>query len=470
MNRDFQKSRALDINRICHDPKIMDLVKEVRTTLFQEDRGESIDKVLPMLLSELQLAWLEDPDSCLGLYMSQRFYKLNRYNSLKISHKVIQVVRTLAELGWIGLQKGQQSTIDEQPGRTTRIWANQPLINLFNKYPVALESFGSDSKTETIILRDSDKKEIEYEDTPETIRMRSVLTDYNRLLDRSFIDIPELDCPVIEQMNGETIRIGSYQKTVVRIFSNSSFAEHGRFYRAWWHSLPSKWRQKIHINDAPVMEDDFSSMLPTLMYAEKNHRLKKDAYSFSLAGDNPFGRKELKTIVLVAINADDEGSAIKAIRKNLRDVTNLSFTDKHIKDAINAFRSEHPLISDQLCSGIGIKLMKRDSDIAEKVIEKFTKEDTPVLSIHDSFIVPWDKEKELRTFMEQAFEEVTGVLPFDIKSEGIDWRHKIKEGLSSPTFINPNQRHYLLNAERAFQSEGYKQRRTKFYNKLRTKS
>jgi hypothetical protein len=464
MNRDFQKSRPLNIKRVCHDPKITDLVNEVKTTLFQGDTGKPLGRVLPMLLSELHLAWLEDPDSCIGLHMTPSRYPLDRYNPLNISQKLIHVVRKLAEEGWIGLEKGQQTTDRKRPGRTTRIWAERKLISLFTSNTISADDFGLDQNDETVILRNADKTPIEYEDTPETERMRSVLRDYNRLLNQSFIDIPELDEPAIKLANGETLRVSPHQKTVHRIFSNGSWEEHGRFYGAWWHSLPSKWRQRIHINDALTVEYDFSSMLPTLMYAEKGEQLKKDAYSFSLPEGNPFGRSELKLIVLIAINAATEQKTIYTIRDKLQEETNLSFTNEHISQSIEVFRKEHPVIADQICSGVGLKLMKTDSDIAEKVIEKFTSQDTPVLSIHDSFIVPWDKDKELITNMKQSFKEVTGVLPFNIASESIEWRKNIEQALSSPTITNPNQRHSLLHEGRAFESEGYKKRRTKFYN------
>ena len=465
--RDLQNSRPINIHRVCHDGRMASMVDQVKAVLYPNSKSKPLARALPLLLSELYLAWLEDPESCIGLYMSPRYYPLNRYNSLNISQFFIELVIRMADTGWIGLKQGQQSTIDAWPGRTTRIWAKKKLISLFTSNPISADDFDLDQNYETVILRNADKTPIEYDDTPETERMRSVLRDYNRLLNKSFIDIPELDEPAIKLANGETLRISTHQKTVHRIFSNGSWEEHGRFYGAWWHSLPSKWRQRIHINDALTVEYDFSSMLPTLMYAEKGQQLKKDAYSFSLPEGNPFGRSELKLIVLIAINAATEQKAIYAIRDKLQEETNLSFTNEHISQSIEAFRKEHPLISDQICSEVGLKLMRTDSDIAEKVIEKFTSQDTPVLSIHDSFIVPWTKDKELITNMKQSFKEVTGVLPFNIASESIEWRKNFEQALSSPTDIDPNQRHLLLNVGRGIESEGYKNRREKYYNRFK---
>ena len=45
---------------------------------------------------------------------------------------------------------------------------------------------------ETIILRDSDKNEIEYDDNTNTRRMKKQLIAYNKLLEKSFIDIQNM--------------------------------------------------------------------------------------------------------------------------------------------------------------------------------------------------------------------------------------------------------------------------------------
>ena len=51
--------------------------------------------------------------------------------------------------------------------------------------------------------------------------------------------------------------------------------------------------------------------------------------------------------------------------------------------------------------------MNLDSCICEYVIEKFVERDTPILTVHDSFIVPFGSERELDRVMKEAFEHVT---------------------------------------------------------------
>ena len=51
--------------------------------------------------------------------------------------------------------------------------------------------------------------------------------------------------------------------------------------------------------------------------------------------------------------------------------------------------------------------MNLDSRICEYVIEKFVERGTPILTVHDSFIVPFGSERELDRVMKEAFEQVT---------------------------------------------------------------
>ena len=51
---------------------------------------------------------------------------------------------------------------------------------------------------ETIILRDEDKVDIEYDNESQAKPMRLLVEQYNKLLERTFIDIQSMDKPRIE--------------------------------------------------------------------------------------------------------------------------------------------------------------------------------------------------------------------------------------------------------------------------------
>ena len=68
--------------------------------------------------------------------------------------------------------------------------------------------------------------DVPYEDTPDTIRMREQLPEYNNLLRRTFIDIPSLEKPFID-LGGKGARAVSFRQSarqfVRRIFNRGSF-------------------------------------------------------------------------------------------------------------------------------------------------------------------------------------------------------------------------------------------------------
>ena len=62
--------------------------------------------------------------------------------------------------------------------------------------------------------------------------------------------------------------------------------------------------------------------------------------------------------------------------------------------------------------------MNIDSQIANMVLDHFTNKDIPVLCIHDSFIIQYDGEPELRRILDQATHQVTNyTINHDIKNE-----------------------------------------------------
>ena len=71
-------------------------------------------------------------------------------------------------------------------------------------------------------------------------------------------------------------------------------------------------------------------------------------------------------------------------------------------------KERHPDIAHLICSGAGLRLMNIDARICEYVIADFVSTGTPILTIHDSFIVPVGSEERLNEVMREAFNQVTG--------------------------------------------------------------
>ena len=77
--------------------------------------------------------------------------------------------------------------------------------------------------------------------------------------------------------------------------------------------------------------------------------------------------------------------------------------------------------------------MNLDGQIVDFVIKRFLDSNTPILSIHDSFIVPWSQRDKLASAMQDAFASVTDnkdivykqSLP--IYQDAVAWRHRDRD-------------------------------------------
>ena len=84
-----------------------------------------------------------------------------------------------------------------------------------------------------------------------------------------------------------------------------------------------------------------------------------------------------------------------------------------------AFLRKHPHLEDCMCSDQGIRLMYLDSRIAVRVIHQFLADNLPALSIHDSFIVPYDQVSRLKAAMSAASQAVIGQ-PLPVEPTDLD--------------------------------------------------
>ena len=150
-------------------------------------------------------------------------------------------------------------------------------------------------------------------------------------------------------------------------------------------------------------------MLYALMGIDYWSNFTKDPYDINIRFVNSpeHSRKIIKLLLLLAINANDEDSLFKAFR-NEHDYETMSyeFTNEKLSEILTNIKKEHHLIAHKICSGEGIKLMNYDSMIVEYILDDFIKRDTPILTVHDSFVVQLGEENRLHELMQEAFETV----------------------------------------------------------------
>lgn len=436
-------SRVLDVHRWSDQPEIVSVVNKVWDTHFThlEDGGRSGPKPkrsfrhqLRVLILDLYVAWLEDPTLSIAVSMSANDWKTwSRYNALSISKKILPFIQGLADAGMIDVAKGSYSGPEAWWNRTTRIRAAAPLVAMFKPLKVKRDDIRQIEGQECIVLRAGEgdtAKLSEYEDTPETAKMRRELLAYNVLLADTFIDIPTLKDPWTTRLDerGKVVRvlIDHHHQFVRRIFSRGDWGWNGRFYGPWWQQINKELRSQIFINDTPTVEVDYKGLHVAILSAQQGVMVKGDPYALPdglVPGVPPtLQRVIIKKLVLTALNAKTKQAAFSSFREG--------FSTGHVAKGLNnkeldallaAFTERHPYLAEFLCADQGIRLMNTDGKIAEFVHRWFTQRSIPVLSVHDSFIIDYTRVDELKRVMGVASKWVVGAaLEMDASGPGLD--------------------------------------------------
>ena len=440
-------SRPLDVHRWSDHPEATKLRETVWKDYFSdafppiEGKGNKAKsepkKQFKVLLLDLYVAWLDDPELSIGLGMTKSAYKENpRYNALFISAKMIDVVNQAYEVGLIDKETGS-----EMSGMTTRIRASDKLAAIFSKTDLTLFELTEEQPNQEVIILNkkefrNDKErtiQVDYEDIDfePIIEMRQQVQQYNALLWRTFIDIPTREEPVIEQpywdkkareMKIRRVKLSQDNKFVRRVFYRADWNLGGRFHGGWWQSIKEDWRKQIYINNEATIEQDYSGLHINLLYGLQGLEPQRDPYTL----DNLLGftdaeqRKIVKGVALMGINAKSPKAAFSAFRQDQQTGSvEKSMTDKQLQLLLDAFNEKHPAIADSICTDKGVELMKVDGRITSKVINYFTKKNIPVLTIHDSYITPHTHTGELRRVMNEAVTEELNGFKINIDQEGV---------------------------------------------------
>jgi hypothetical protein len=424
-------ARPLDVHTWSDYSEVNTFVELVFEDLKGLDGNrKTILKLLKVVLLDLYVAWCSDPKLKLMFSRDNNAYAAkSRYSELFIGKKIIEVVDALVVCGWVNEKRGFNDR-DTGSAFLTRIWPTTSLIAHFKTAKFHQFHVQNHEEREVIILRNEDKENVEYVDDDQDLDlavMRTLLRDYNLLLDRTHIDIETLEEPVIPLGEGKAKRflpINQRSKFVNRIFNNSRWDHGGRFYGGWWQRCPKEWRKAIAFDGVSAMELDYSGLHIVILYAQEGINYWKDI------GEDPYQvdqveafdpeidiRSAAKSLLLTAINADSETKAFGAFRNESETGSaQKRMKDKELALLLDQLKKKHSAISHKIASGAGIGLMYIDSQITERLIKRFTYHyKCPMLSVHDSYLVPFGYDRILHEEMCNAFCEVTGMSDPNIK-------------------------------------------------------
>lgn len=435
LSRDLNNSRLFDPYRWSTASEVDAACNDLKDQLrFNDSR---YNPYVRMVLLDLYCSWRSDPNQFVSFARNKnRYGKYSRYTSIKVGFKaMVELTNRLRDEGYIQYVKGvcYRDSVTGVPylGYTSRMRATKKLIRLVVKHRVKLSMISRHPNEQVIKIRTvKDENDIardikDFQAPRDVKRSGIILTAYNHLLQKSYIDLDDemltaADMDELKRYDKKEKRylieytIDLSKKRVCRIFSNEDWKHGGRIYNAWWHGCPKELRKYILLDGEPVIELDFSAIHVLLLYAHLGENFLdegEDAYTI----EGFYFRKAMKIVMMSAINAqedenvDGETKAIQAawdtlIKKlNNQRIEHGINSHNDLYSMLEAIKSRHPRIAKFLSSGEGIKLQREDSDIAIEIIKQHTEMHVPILTVHDSFIVPRSFSQFTIDIMNQAY-------------------------------------------------------------------
>jgi hypothetical protein len=350
-------------------------------------RGEKEQAATDILYGDLLVTYRVDPKRWISYSRRREFYaRRSRYLPKSLTYtNVMRFVEREVERGIIE----NKSSTPGQRGTQSRMRLLATAAHNFEHGGARLVF----CPPEIVILRDVNKKLIDYIDNDETRRIR-----FNLLAINDALAATELTYQGRLMRSGDILEVDGkrivVRNALYRVFNRGSFDLGGRFYGAWWQNITGDERQCISLNGGPCIEVDYSQLHPRLLYAIAGKPLTGDAYTIE-GWNRPLVKEAMNTL----INADDELSAMQSIA---RSIGGKGAFDKAQK-LTGQIKAKHPGIADSFGTGAGLRLMRLDSDMAESVQLKLIRRGIVGLPIHDSFIVEERHAGVLEEIMDEVF-------------------------------------------------------------------
>ncbi|MDB2663281.1 hypothetical protein N9Y61_05535, partial [Paracoccaceae bacterium] len=293
------------------------------------------------------------------------------------------------------------------------------------------------------------KRSVAVSNTSETIRMRKNIQLINKALSKYWYDLEisneELNSLQFrladEVQNQRTIRMD--HRSLYRVFNSVDLETGGRFYGGWWQNIPREYRQHLIVNGKRMVELDYSNQHPTILYAKLGYTPPADCYAGvidQLPLQNVVARTEVRDMVKASFNA--MLNSTKPLKQAPTGINPGKFGMKW-SDITNAIMGFHEPIAHNFYTGVGLRLQRLDSDIAEKILLHFATQGIAILPLHDSFLMHEGYESWLEPVMIAAFEKVVGISPKITKK--LSNLITIKDGLGDRRTLDAPTTKNLLN-------------------------
>lgn len=382
----------------------------------RRDAQPLFEAAIKAIVLDLYRAHQSDPTLEVGIGTGttalQRKSK-SRYGASFISARTfIDAMEALQREGLVVLSTPHWDDPEKKRSRVARYMATPSLLCAIDRVGASVVDLRRHKNAEGIRLKDGDKRLVEYGDEVFANAARDRLRSINDMLESHWADLALTD----EELAAHLKEVASTRddeaaqpfdftaRTVHRVFNNEDWAQGGRFYGAWWISCPSRLRPYILIDGKRTVEVDYSGLHAAMLYAQDGQPIPIDPYERCLTKlGNTAERKLVKQTFNALLNAEGV-KRIGEIEGYSPEITGRSWDDFkwHIVGKYPEFRQHFG-------SGVGLRLQRKDSDLAEKVMLRFAAMRYACLPVHDSFIVHHGLQDELDQIMREEFEVEFGV-------------------------------------------------------------
>lgn len=390
---------------------------EARKRKRRHDAQANFEAAIRAIVLDLYRAHLSDPALEVGIASGQRTLQtraMSRYGTTLLSPRSFRAAMdALAGNGYVKKTTPHWDDPSGKNSRTARYQASPSLLWALGAAGASYAALSRHKGAEGIRLKDDDKQLVEYGNVRFANKARHRLLIINDMLESHWADLALTD----EQLCDELAMLGNGRddeasqsfdfaaRTVYRVFNNSDWMQGGRFYGAWWMACPSRLRRHILIDGKRTTEVDYAGLHAAMLYAEAGLTIPSDPYERCLT---KAGNKEERKLVKTTFNALLNAGNVAGI--NEIDGYDAKLTGQEWGDFKRFIVSSFPEFKEHFGSGVGLKLQRKDSDLAEAVMLKFAAMDYACLPVHDSFVVHHGMQDVLTDTMKAAFEDMFGVV------------------------------------------------------------
>lgn len=296
------------------------------------------------------------------------------------AHK--RILTALAEATLITLTKGFKR--QDGSGLLSFFRPTEKLTRWLGKQTSPIVS----NTTETILLKGENGRLIEYEDTLFTNVRRELIDNYH--------------CLMGEHSFTSTLRgdLHPFMRNLRCVFNND-WSCGGRFYYTL-QNLPKAERATWLLDGQPCLDLDLVSLHIAILYVLEGLLPPADPYSFK-----GLTREQAKLASVVSLNASTELGAARACFSKLNSEGERIFPTFEIaRNAITAMRETHEAIANHLCSGVGLRLQRIDSDICAGVMSRSIAADLPIALFHDGWIFGVAHQNRFITLLQETLAEL----------------------------------------------------------------